>query len=82
MARPPEPEKRRELARRAVPVLQAEGLAVSMSRVAEVLEVKRPTLLYHLPTKGHILEVALEEEEIRCPRVPRNRHRPPTGIRC
>ena len=32
-----------------------------MSRLADVLEVKRPTLLYHLPTKAHILEVALED---------------------
>ncbi len=61
MARPPEPEKRLELARRAVAVLQREGLDVSMSRLATVLEVKRPTLLYHFPTKGHIVEVALED---------------------
>ena len=61
MARPPEPEKRRELARRAVAVLAMEGLDVSMRRVAERLEIKRPTLLYHFPTKGHIVEVALED---------------------
>lgn len=61
MGRPAEPEKRLELARRAVAVLQREGLDVPMSRLATVLEVKRPTLLYHFPTKGHIVEVALED---------------------
>ena len=61
MARPPEPEKRRELAQKAIAVLQREGLDVSTSRLADALEVKRPTLLYHLPTKAHIIEVALED---------------------
>lgn len=61
MPRPPEDEKRRELARRAVAVLQREGLEISMARLAEILELKRPTLLYHFPTKGHIIEVALED---------------------
>ncbi|MEM1034109.1 MAG: TetR/AcrR family transcriptional regulator [Myxococcota bacterium] len=61
MARPPEPEKRRELARRAIRVLQHEGLGVSMTRLAEALEVKRPTLAYHFPNKGHIVEAALED---------------------
>jgi len=61
MARPPEPEKRRALAQRAVVVLQHEGLDTSMTRLAEALEIKRPTLLYHFPTKGHIVEAALEE---------------------
>ena len=37
MSRPPEPEKRRELASRAVAVLAIEGLEVSMQRLAEVL---------------------------------------------
>ena len=61
MARPPEPEKRRALARRAIQVLQHEGLDTSMTRLAEALEVKRPTLLYHFPNKAHIVEAALEE---------------------
>lgn len=61
MARPPEPEKRLALARRAVEVLQREGLELSMTRLAEALEVKRPTLLYHFPTRAHIVEVALED---------------------
>jgi TetR/AcrR family transcriptional regulator len=61
MARPPEPQKRIELARRAVAVLQEEGLEISMSRLAEALGVKRPTLLYHFPTPSHIVEHALEE---------------------
>lgn len=61
MARTPDIEKRRELARRAVEVLQREGVDVTMSRLAEVLEVKRPTLLYHFPTRAHIAELALED---------------------
>jgi AcrR family transcriptional regulator len=61
MARPPEDDKKRELARRAVAVLQREGLEISMSRLAEILEVKRPTLLYHFPTRSHIVEAVLED---------------------
>ncbi len=61
MARPPDPKKRQELARRAVEVLQKEGIDVSMSRLAEALEVKRPTLLYHFPSRARIAEAALEE---------------------
>jgi len=61
MARLPELEKRRDLAVRAVAVLQREGLEVSMSRLAQALEVKRPTLLYHFPSRSHIVEIALED---------------------
>src|SRR5512135_1723704 len=61
MGRPAEPDKRRELARRAVAVLEREGLEISTSRLADALEVKRPTLLYHFPTLGHIVELALED---------------------
>jgi AcrR family transcriptional regulator len=61
MARPTEPEKRRELARRAAQVLEREGVEVSMSRVAEALEINRSTLLYHLPSRSHIVEAALED---------------------
>lgn len=61
MARPPEPQKRRELARQAVAVLAAEGLDISMRRLADALEMKRPTLLYHFPSKAHIAESALED---------------------
>ena len=61
MARPPDTEKRRELARRAVAVMQHEGVDVPMSRLAEALELKRPTLLYHFPTRGHIVAMALED---------------------
>ncbi|MCA9644959.1 MAG: TetR/AcrR family transcriptional regulator [Polyangiaceae bacterium] len=61
MPRPPEPEKRRELARRAVKVLQHEGMDVSTSRLAEALETKRPTLLYHFPNRADIAETALED---------------------
>jgi AcrR family transcriptional regulator len=61
MPRRPDPEKRRQLARRAVEVLRAEGLAISSARLAEALQIKRPTLLYHFPTHGHIVEAALED---------------------
>lgn len=60
MARPAEPEKRLELARQAVQVLEREGLDVPMSRLAEALEINRSTLLYHFPTRGQIVETALE----------------------
>jgi AcrR family transcriptional regulator len=61
MSRPIETEKRRELARRAVEVLRAEGMEVSMTRLAEVLELKRPTLIYHFQTRADIIVVALED---------------------
>lgn len=61
MARPAEHEKRQDLARRAVDVLAREGFDVPMSRVADELGVKRPTLLYHFPTRAHIVETALED---------------------
>ncbi|MCA9619971.1 MAG: TetR/AcrR family transcriptional regulator [Myxococcales bacterium] len=61
MARPLDTDKRRDLARRAVRVLQHEGLEIPMSRLADALEVKRPTLLYHFPTRSHIIEQALED---------------------
>lgn len=59
MARPADHDKRRDLARAAVEVLQREGTDLAMAGLAEALGLKRPTLLYHFPTKGHILELAL-----------------------
>lgn len=61
MGRPAEIEKRNDLAQSAVVVLQREGLDISMARLADALDIKRPTLLYHFPTKAHIVEKALEE---------------------
>ena len=61
MARPAEHEKRAELARAAVEILQREGTELSMAALADALGVKRPTLLYHFPTKAHIVEAALVE---------------------
>lgn len=61
MPRPAATEKRRELALRAVEVLQHEGLELSMTQLADALDVKRPTLLYHFPTRAHIVELALED---------------------
>ncbi len=42
-------------------ILQREGLSISTARLAELLEIKRPTLLYHFPTRGHIAELAIED---------------------
>jgi AcrR family transcriptional regulator len=61
MGRPLQLDKRNDLASAAVEVLEREGLDVSMARLADQLGVKRPTLLYHFPTKGHIVEKALED---------------------
>lgn len=61
MARPAEPEKRLELARRAVDVFAREGFDVPMTRIADELGMKRPTLLYHFPTRAHIVETALQD---------------------
>jgi AcrR family transcriptional regulator len=61
VARPVDHERRRELSRAAVLVLQREGVDVSMAALADALDVKRPTLLYHFPTKAHLVEEALVE---------------------
>ncbi len=61
MARPRDTEKTRELARRAVAVLERDGLTISTEHLARELGLKRPTLLYHFPTHGHIVELALAE---------------------
>ncbi len=60
MGRPIQSEKRNDLADAAVEVLQRDGVDVSMAALADALGVKRPTLLYHFPTKAHIVERALE----------------------
>ncbi|MCK6547238.1 TetR family transcriptional regulator [Myxococcota bacterium] len=59
MARPVETDKKRELARAAVEILQREGLELSMAELADRLGMKRPTLLYHFPTKAEIVALAL-----------------------
>jgi TetR/AcrR family transcriptional regulator len=61
MARPAEPEKRLDLARQAVGVFARVGLDIPMSRLADELGIKRPTLLYHFPTRSHIVETALQD---------------------
>ena len=60
MARPPEPEKRLDLAHHAVEVLEREGLDISTSRLSEALGINRSTLLYHFPSRARIIETALE----------------------
>ncbi len=59
MARPPDIEKKTELALRAAEVLEREGLGVSTERLAATLGVKRPTFLYHFPTLADVVETAL-----------------------
>lgn len=61
MVRPVEEDRRRELGARAVEVLMRRGVELSMTELADALDVKRPTLLYHFPTKGHVVEAALVE---------------------
>lgn len=61
MARPRDTEKTRDLALRAVAVLEREGLTISTEHLARELGLKRPTLLYHFSTHGHIVETALTE---------------------
>ncbi len=61
MVRPVEDDRRRELGARAVDVLMRRGVELSMTELSDELGVKRPTLLYHFPTKGHLVEAALVE---------------------
>ena len=61
MPRYPNPHKKRALARRAVEVLEREGLGIPAARLAAELGVKRPTLLYHFPSYGQIVEAALQD---------------------
>ncbi|MSP24573.1 MAG: TetR/AcrR family transcriptional regulator [Myxococcales bacterium] len=79
MARPTEHDKRRQLAQAAVEVLERQGVDLSMAALADALEVKRPTLLYHFPTKAHIVEDALvalliEQAAHVVPRVAKHTH--------
>jgi AcrR family transcriptional regulator len=61
MARPPDPDKRVALAREAVAILQRDGVDLPIAQLADALGVKRPTLLYHFPSRSDIVECALEE---------------------
>jgi AcrR family transcriptional regulator len=61
MPRPTDLDKRRALARKAARVLEREGLEIPAARLADALGIKRPTLLYHFPTYGRIVETALED---------------------
>ena len=61
MARPRDIEKTRDLALRAAAVLERQGLTISAEQLARELDLKRPTLLYHFPTHGHIIETALTD---------------------
>ncbi|MFO0708957.1 MAG: hypothetical protein U0353_03915 [Sandaracinus sp.] len=59
MSRPIDHSRRLELATRAAEVLEREGLGISAERLATALGIKRPTLLYYLPTHAHVIETAL-----------------------
>lgn len=59
MARPNDPAKRRDIARRAIEVLKREGMDISSTRLAQEIGIKRPTLLYHFPERISIIEMAL-----------------------
>jgi AcrR family transcriptional regulator len=61
MARTVDNEKRRSLASEAINILQREGLELSMSSLATMLGIKRPTLLYYFPNRAAIVQVALED---------------------
>lgn len=61
MARPRDVEKTRDLALRAAAVLERDGLTISSEHLARELGIKRPTLLYHFPTHGHVVQTALTE---------------------
>jgi len=60
MPRPVDTQRRLELAQRAVDVMRVEGIDVSTTRLAERLELKRPTFLYYFPDRVAIFERALE----------------------
>ncbi len=59
MARPVDIEKRRQLGANAVKFLTEHGLETSTAKLAEGLEIKRPTLLYYFPDRIAIFEEAL-----------------------
>ena len=61
MGRPRDVEKTRDLALRAAAVLERDGLTISSEHLARELGIKRPTLLYHFPTHGHVVQAALTE---------------------
>lgn len=61
MPRPRDEAKTRDLALRAAAVLERDGLTISAEHLARELGIKRPTLLYHFPTHGHVVQVALAE---------------------
>lgn len=61
MARPKDTGKRRELAERAVAVLEDKGLSISTEQLARELGVNRTTLLYHFPTYAEIIQTVLAE---------------------
>jgi len=61
MPRPPDLERRAQLARAAFDVLRARGMQTSMRELAEALGVKRPTLYFYFPDLGAVFETVLDQ---------------------
>lgn len=79
MARPREDHKKADLAERVVTALEREGLGISNERLATLVGVKRPTLLYHFPTAGDAVRTVLasllaEQAAFVAERVERHEH--------
>ncbi|MBL4635345.1 MAG: TetR/AcrR family transcriptional regulator [Kofleriaceae bacterium] len=58
MARPIDTKKRQEICDKSVNFFREHGIECSMSRLAEGLSIKRPTLLYHFSDRAAIFEFA------------------------
>lgn len=61
MPRPPDLERRAQLARAAFDVLRTRGMQTSMRELAEALGVKRPTLYFYFPDLGAVFETVLDQ---------------------
>lgn len=61
MPRPPDLQRRAQLARAAFDVLRARGMQTSMRELAEALGVKRPTLYFYFPDLGAVFETVLDQ---------------------
>lgn len=60
MARKPDLAKRRELTENAFEVLKSRGPQITMSELAEALEIKRPTLYWYFSDLPAVLDAIIE----------------------